>query len=116
MYCYINDPPKTSMHHWIINETELHMLTYKIKTYLNIYKIKQKNEISSCYWQQVPENAKTGTVVARVTATDADVGANGNVSYEVISDWGTDVFSLNPASGVFTLIGSLDYETASVVL
>ncbi|XP_014662017.1 PREDICTED: cadherin-related tumor suppressor-like [Priapulus caudatus] len=59
---------------------------------------------------EVPENSRKGAVVAKVTATDADEGANGNVSYELISDWGGDVFSFNSDTGEFTLIDTLDYE------
>lgn len=48
--------------------------------------------------------------VGKVSAWDADEGTNGQVSYTVISDWGNDVFSLNPQTGYFTLTSRLDYE------
>lgn len=51
--------------------------------------------------------------VGQVSAWDADEGTNGQVSYMVISDWGNDVFSLNPQTGVFTLTSRLDYEQVS---
>ena len=31
-------------------------------------------------------------------------------SYLLNTEWGNEVFSLNPASGIFTLTSSLDYE------
>lgn len=48
-----------------------------------------------------------------INAIDPDVGNNAIVSYTVISDWGNDVFSLNPQTGVFTLTARLDYEEVS---
>lgn len=48
-----------------------------------------------------------------INAVDPDVGNNAIVSYTVISDWGNDVFSLNPQTGVFTLTARLDYEEVS---
>lgn len=41
------------------------------------------------------------------------MGNNAVVTYTVISDWGNDVFSLNPQTGVFTLTARLDYEEVS---
>ena len=48
--------------------------------------------------------------MGQVSAWDADEGVNQQVSFTVISDWGNDVFSLNPQTGVFTLTSLLDYE------
>ncbi|XP_076362821.1 cadherin-related tumor suppressor-like [Tachypleus tridentatus] len=62
------------------------------------------------YSFDVPEEVQRGAEVGVVCASDTDVGINGQVSYSVISDWGNDVFSLNPQNGVFTLISHLDYE------
>ncbi len=62
------------------------------------------------YSIEVDEDQVRGAVVGAVHATDPDKGANGLVSYNVISDWANDVFSLNPATGVFTLAARLDYE------
>ncbi|XP_063865139.1 LOW QUALITY PROTEIN: cadherin-related tumor suppressor-like [Scylla paramamosain] len=62
------------------------------------------------YSFDIPEDADRGSQVGQVSAWDADEGTNGQVSYTVISDWGNDVFSLNPQTGVFTLTSRLDYE------
>ena len=51
-----------------------------------------------------------GAFVGAVSVNDLDEGVNAQVSYTVLSDWGNDVFSLNPQSGVFTLTSRLDYE------
>ena len=62
------------------------------------------------YSFDIPEDATRGSVVGIVTANDADEGINGQVSYTVLSDWGNDIFSLNPQTGIFTLTSRLDYE------
>lgn len=62
------------------------------------------------YSFDIPENAPRGYQVGIINAIDPDVGNNAIVSYTVISDWGNDVFSLNPQTGVFTLTARLDYE------
>ncbi|KAM7290981.1 cadherin-related tumor suppressor [Ixodes scapularis] len=56
------------------------------------------------------EDTQRGAQVGAVSAVDADLGLNRQVSYSVLSDWANDVFSLNPQTGVFTLTSHLDYE------
>nr|CAG4643690.1 EOG090X0007 [Lepidurus arcticus] len=65
---------------------------------------------SPAYSFDIPEDAGRGAWVGAVSAEDPDEGVNAQVSYTVLSDWGNDVFSLNPQSGVFTLTSRLDYE------
>ena len=69
----------------------------------------------NAYSFDVPENTIRGTRVGEIMATDEDEGINGQVSYQVISDWANDVFSLNSQSGVFTLTTRLDYEEVRFV-
>lgn len=64
----------------------------------------------NAYSFDIPENTPRGTRAGEITATDEDEGINGQVTYQVISDWANDVFSLNPQTGVFTLTARLDYE------
>ncbi|XDV14791.1 hypothetical protein PO909_014979 [Leuciscus waleckii] len=47
-------------------------------------------------------------IVAKVMATDADIGTNGEYYYS-FREW-TDMFSVHPTSGVVTLTGKLDYS------
>lgn len=68
----------------------------------------------NAYSFDIPENTIRGTRVGEITATDEDEGLNGQVNYQVISDWANDVFSLNPQTGVFTLTARLDYEEVRV--
>ncbi len=58
----------------------------------------------------------SGTTIGRVSAVDADMDDNAEVSYSILSHWGRDKFSLHPHTGVFTLIGTLDYEEVSITL
>ncbi|KAJ8383115.1 hypothetical protein SKAU_G00038930 [Synaphobranchus kaupii] len=60
------------------------------------------------YSVYLPENTAVRSSVARVTATDADIGTNGEYYYS-FQDW-TDVFAIHPTSGVITLMSKLDYS------
>ncbi|XP_047462473.1 protocadherin Fat 3 [Mugil cephalus] len=51
----------------------------------------------------VPESAPLGTSIGRVTATDADVGSNGEFYYFFKNR--TDLFAVHPTSGFITLTG-----------
>ena len=62
------------------------------------------------YSFDIDEDAGQGSRVGQVKASDPDKGINGVVTYAVISDWGNDVFAVDPQTGVFTLTGRLDYE------
>uniref|UniRef100_H2YNK6 Cadherin domain-containing protein n=1 Tax=Ciona savignyi TaxID=51511 RepID=H2YNK6_CIOSA len=63
----------------------------------------------------IPESTEAGAqVLLTVHATDLDEGANGMVRYTI--NRGSDVhrlFSVDPVSGVVTLVGQLDYEVAT---
>ena len=58
----------------------------------------------------VYESAGKGVQVGKITATDQDRGDNAVITYDLISDWGNEVFSLNPTTGIFTLTSDLDFE------
>ncbi|XP_059202764.1 uncharacterized protein LOC131982187 [Centropristis striata] len=63
------------------------------------------------YRANLPENSPLDTVVLVVSATDADEGVNGEVTYgfDHVSDE-NQVFSLNPKTGEVKVAGSIDYE------
>uniref|UniRef100_A0A672YK32 Cadherin domain-containing protein n=1 Tax=Sphaeramia orbicularis TaxID=375764 RepID=A0A672YK32_9TELE len=67
------------------------------------------------YKASLPENSAPDTVVLTVSATDADEGVNGEVTYEFsrISERAKWCFSLNSETGEIKVIGQLDYETDS---
>ncbi|XP_035391631.1 protocadherin beta-16-like [Electrophorus electricus] len=68
------------------------------------------------YKVNVPENADLGTVLATVTATDADEGANGQLTYEFghTSEELNKLFKLNKNSGDIILVGQMDFEKESL--
>ncbi|KAL6474030.1 hypothetical protein MHYP_G00175910 [Metynnis hypsauchen] len=69
----------------------------------------------SVYKVNLVENTPLGTVVATVSATDADEGANGEVTYEFghVSEDYTRLFSLDSKTGEVKVIGQVDYEEES---
>ncbi|XP_034453246.1 protocadherin gamma-A4-like isoform X37 [Hippoglossus hippoglossus] len=66
------------------------------------------------YKATLPENSPLDTLVITVTATDADEGVNGEVSYgfDHVSDE-NQVFLLNSKTGDVTVAGHIDYERES---
>ncbi|XP_014067913.2 protocadherin beta-15-like [Salmo salar] len=64
------------------------------------------------YKASLPENSPLDTVVVTVSATDADEGVNGEVTYEFsrISDKARKIFSLGHSTGEIKVIGPIDFE------
>ncbi|XP_038131584.1 protocadherin gamma-A6-like isoform X2 [Cyprinodon tularosa] len=64
------------------------------------------------YKSSIVENMPIGTVVMSVTATDADQGSNGRITYTIssITENGRGVFEVNAQSGEIVLRGNVDYE------
>ncbi|XP_075020912.1 protocadherin alpha-6-like [Calonectris borealis] len=70
----------------------------------------------SVYNALLSENALEGTLVARVSATDPDLGIYGEVLYEIdtfVPPSASDVFSIDATSGEIRLTGALDFETVT---
>uniref|UniRef100_A0A8P4G4P1 Cadherin domain-containing protein n=1 Tax=Dicentrarchus labrax TaxID=13489 RepID=A0A8P4G4P1_DICLA len=68
----------------------------------------------SIYKASLPENSLLDTLVITVSATDADEGVNGEITYgfDHVSDE-NQMFSLNPKTGEVKVAGSIDYEKES---
>ncbi|XP_025063474.1 protocadherin Fat 1 isoform X5 [Alligator sinensis] len=64
------------------------------------------------YSVSLPENTAIRTSIARVSATDADIGTNGEFYYSFKER--TDMFAIHPTSGVVVLTGRLDYSEAKL--
>ncbi|KAL0182404.1 hypothetical protein M9458_021779, partial [Cirrhinus mrigala] len=66
----------------------------------------------SVYKVTLAENTPSGTEIIRVSATDADEGPNGEVTYEFsrLSDKTAKLFSIDKATGQIVLSGEIDYE------
>uniref|UniRef100_UPI003AAA86FF protocadherin gamma-A4-like n=1 Tax=Centroberyx gerrardi TaxID=166262 RepID=UPI003AAA86FF len=67
------------------------------------------------YKASLLENSPLDTVVVTVSATDADDGVNGEVTYDFdhLSEDYSKLFSLDQNTGDITVIGSIDYEEES---
>lgn len=46
-----------------------------------------------------------------MNATDADAGANSDITYSIISGNTDNVFELNSSTGLLKIVKQLDYET-----
>ncbi|XP_056899809.1 protocadherin gamma-A11-like [Takifugu flavidus] len=64
------------------------------------------------YKASIKENAPVGTLVSTVTASDADHGSNGRITYSIsnIPDQARGLFEINEESGKICLKGNVDYE------
>ncbi|XP_061755837.1 protocadherin beta-15-like [Nerophis ophidion] len=67
------------------------------------------------YTSSVKEDAALKTPVITVSASDADEGVNGEITYEFsrMSDKSRNIFSLNDKTGEIFVIGKMDYEEDS---
>ena len=67
------------------------------------------------YKASLPENSPPDTVVINVSATDADEGVNGDVTYDFghVSDDDVNVFSIDSKTGQITVSGVIDFEESS---
>lgn len=65
----------------------------------------------SSYNFTISENERPKSWIGRVTATDPDVGPNGEIRYSLYEDAG-DFVSVDSKSGVLTTAVSFDHETA----
>ncbi|XP_051936538.1 protocadherin gamma-A2-like isoform X2 [Hippocampus zosterae] len=67
------------------------------------------------YKASLPENSPPDTIVINVSATDADEGANGDVTYDFghVSDDNVNAFSIEPTTGVITVTRLIDFEEKS---
>lgn len=77
---------------------------------INIYEV---NEGGTTGPIGIVENSPNGTVVGRVTATDANIGQT--ITYSISGGTGAGVFAINSATGVITVINSaaLNYESVT---
>uniref|UniRef100_A0A3Q3MIR4 Cadherin domain-containing protein n=1 Tax=Labrus bergylta TaxID=56723 RepID=A0A3Q3MIR4_9LABR len=67
------------------------------------------------YKASLPENSPLDTIVIKVSATDADEGVNGDVSYDFghVSDMDVNLFSIDPKTGAIKVTGVIDFEESS---
>ena len=56
------------------------------------------------------KDAPVDTIVANVTAFDADSGTNGEISYQILAGNEDGSFAVAPNTGTIKIIKALDYE------
>ncbi|XP_028315722.1 protocadherin beta-16-like [Gouania willdenowi] len=64
------------------------------------------------YKATVTENSPKGTIVATVTASDADHGSNSKITYSITNALESvrNVFEINKENGQISVIGNIDFE------
>ncbi|KAI2668551.1 Protocadherin-23 [Labeo rohita] len=62
------------------------------------------------YHVQVTENSPLGTALIQISAYDPDLGANGTVTYNIISGNSRGLFRIDSSTGILEVNGTLDYE------
>ncbi|XP_045061067.1 protocadherin gamma-A11-like isoform X19 [Coregonus clupeaformis] len=62
------------------------------------------------YKASVSENVAKGTVLTTISATDADQGSNGRVTYSIPKSGASHLFEIDHVYGVVKLNGHIDYE------
>ncbi|XP_029298086.1 protocadherin gamma-A4-like [Cottoperca gobio] len=67
------------------------------------------------YKASLPEHSPPDTLVINVSATDADEGVNGDVTYDLshVSDDDEKLFSIDPKTGQIRVTGEIDFEENS---
>lgn len=70
------------------------------------------NLSSFFYKAQIPEDSPIGFLIITVSATDKDIGVNGQISYSLfqVSDDISKTFSIHPLTGEVRLKEHLDFE------
>ena len=64
----------------------------------------------------VHENTPASTVITRVNATDADIGVNGQIRYNILNSSLTLPFRINNTSGEIRVVGNIDFEVTQMFI
>ncbi|XP_045579938.1 protocadherin beta-16 isoform X25 [Salmo salar] len=62
------------------------------------------------YKASISENVSKGTVLTTISATDADQGSNGRITYSIPKSGASHLFEIDHVYGVVKLNGHIDYE------
>ncbi len=88
--------------------------TGTLKININVLDVNDNAPVfsQSVYTALVAENAPMGSLILKISATDADQGTNNHVSYSFSesSDSILDTFNIDLTNGDITVIGPLDFE------
>ena len=64
----------------------------------------------------VRENTPASTVITRVNATDADIGVNGQIRYNILNSLLTLPFRIDDTSGEIRVVGNIDFEVTQMFI
>ena len=86
--------------------------SYNAETRVMIHVV-DENDLSPLFYPMeytvsIPENTTIHTSIAQVSASDADIGRNGDVYYSLSKP--TNQFAVHPTSGVVTLTGAVSFH------
>ncbi|XP_063060203.1 protocadherin gamma-A12-like [Engraulis encrasicolus] len=88
--------------------------TGTVKIHIDVLDVNDNAPVftSRLYKASLSEDSPKGTVVLTVSASDADAGVNGEVSYSFSHsmDSMADVFDIDSTSGDIKVVGNLDFE------
>ncbi|XP_035985926.1 protocadherin beta-16 isoform X1 [Fundulus heteroclitus] len=86
-------------------------------TMLIVVTVLDANDNAPVFTQQtykaaITENSPAGSIIASVTASDADQGSNGKITYSITNTQANvrKIFEVNKDSGEVSLIGNVDFE------
>ena len=88
---------------------------------MNVYpKVTDRNDHTATFLRQIyhlaaDENSPPGLSIGRVTATDRDIGPNGNVEYWIEDGVASRMFGVDRETGILTTRVALDREQAPSV-
>ena len=107
------DYETATSHTLIVQVTDNANRTNAAEVVINVLNVNEHAPIFSdaTYHAEVAEDAMRGTAVAQIVASDADIGDV--LRYAITSGNDDGLFNINTDSGQITLVGALDYETAT---
>ncbi|XP_078601386.1 protocadherin Fat 1-like isoform X2 [Branchiostoma floridae x Branchiostoma japonicum] len=93
-----------------VRKTNSRKLEFWVDVFLAVQDMNDLRPLFSptSYYISVSEDTQIRSSIAQVTATDADIGTNGEFYYSFSQE--TDTFAIHPASGVVSLTRQLDYN------
>ena len=82
---------------------------FQTETFVHI-RVLESNDITPTFDNlpgstELAEDAKKGTFVFEVSATDNDLNVNGKITYSLMETEGSEKFTINPETGVVTVSG-----------
>ena len=107
------DAEKSKSHTLYVLATDPFQLTGSIEVRILVFDINDNtNKFSQLrYTFAINENAEIGTVVGTVSSTDRDVDIqNAALSYYILSDVYSDIFTIDSFNGTIKVTGKIDFE------